>query len=650
MTFFDSFHLANSSAAILLVFVPLLILAYLRQKRLPRIVVSSTLILKELTKHVVAKRKFKPPLRFFLELLAMLLLAIAAAGPFMSSSGKNIAIVIDTSMSMSARRGASNNSLQRIDEALSLANNFLSKQNNSSRFTCYSSSPTFTQVGPADLTSDAAKKEIANILAANSPDSLELGVAELASSAKFDSIVVFTDKVISNSSSGKSAKDRPLAEIELFSVGIASSNAFISNAKLELPTQVSNKKVRASIGLSNNSPLEVTARLFAQKDLKAKDKNAFTLITEKKVLLNPQHETEVQFELDKLTSESSLFRLDIESDANYNSIAIDDTAWISNNSTLRTAVLLVSPSEKSGDGLGLKKIDGLEITSVLPEDFAKLRKSALSDFSLIVFHQSAPTKTPSISTLLVLPPEQNSIFPLKAEVSEPKITSWDESSPLTAYLQVPLLAPQNAVTFELRPWMSSVLNVESGPIIVSGESRGHRFAALGFEIFPFEGARTLAHSVLTLNLMRWLTNKTDLGIGMLTGSSIELLKNRSWIIATPKEEILHFETDADKTIPFYFGLPGQYKITNISGSNVDSIKQRTEVITANAFHANESKTFEIANIQLPAQLENASIPSELQEPLWPYLALLVIIVLLVEFAIRMFPNFVNISTRLGTGD
>ena len=58
--------------------------------------------------------------------------------------------------------------------------------------------------------------------------------------------------------------------------------------------------------------------------------------------------------------------------------------------------------------------------------------------------------------------------------------------------------------------MKSIINSEQGSILFAGESRGFRFAVLGFEIFPFEGSKTPALSVLTLNLLNWLANTRSL--------------------------------------------------------------------------------------------------------------------------------------------
>ena len=83
--------------------VPLLILAYLKRQQSKRYVVSSVLVLRTLSRKVSPKKRFLPPLRFFLELLALLCLTIAAAQPFLDLQGEKIAVLLDNSLSMKAQ-------------------------------------------------------------------------------------------------------------------------------------------------------------------------------------------------------------------------------------------------------------------------------------------------------------------------------------------------------------------------------------------------------------------------------------------------------------------------------------------------------------------------------------------------------------------
>ena len=81
---------------------PLLVLAYLRQDRARRKVVSSVLILKEIAARPRRRRRFVPPPRFFFELLCLLLLALAATLPARRDERERVAVVVDTSLSMRA--------------------------------------------------------------------------------------------------------------------------------------------------------------------------------------------------------------------------------------------------------------------------------------------------------------------------------------------------------------------------------------------------------------------------------------------------------------------------------------------------------------------------------------------------------------------
>ncbi|MEY4700562.1 MAG: hypothetical protein RL326_749, partial [Pseudomonadota bacterium] len=95
-----------ASAPWLLLAIPIAtsILIYTFRARGPSAptVTSSLFLLSKLPLALPARRSFLPPLQFWLELAAFLLLSLSAAGLTASSVGERVAIVIDSSTSMSA--------------------------------------------------------------------------------------------------------------------------------------------------------------------------------------------------------------------------------------------------------------------------------------------------------------------------------------------------------------------------------------------------------------------------------------------------------------------------------------------------------------------------------------------------------------------
>ena len=65
--------------------------------------------------------------------------------------------------------------------------------------------------------------------------------------------------------------------------------------------------------------------------------------------------------------------------------------------------------------------------------------------------------------------------------------------------------------------MESVVNSNLGSLILQGKHQGHRYVALGFNPFPYLGKRNLPMSVLTLNILGYLSGFGSEDAGHRTG-------------------------------------------------------------------------------------------------------------------------------------
>ena len=177
-------------------------------------------------------------------------------------------------------------------------------------------------------------------------------------------------------------------------------------------------------------------------------------------------------------------------------------------------ILVVSPLTKNE--LGLNKVKNFNFEVVSAKTAQDMSKERLSRHRLLIFHRSAPPSAEKIPTLLVLPPEDNPVFPLVTghdgealNVKLPKVTSFDSSHPIVSYLRLGLLAPPSSLIFNPPKWAEAVIGTERGAMLVAGVSSGVRFAGVGFEIFPFDGVNTPLESILLFNLIDWLENKDE---------------------------------------------------------------------------------------------------------------------------------------------
>ena len=488
---FAAFQLANAAALITALAAPLLIFAYLHRERAKRRVVSSVLVLKSLLQRTRMKKRFVPPPRFFVELTALLLVAFAAALPGWKEPRKRVAVIVDNSLSM---RASDSGSL-RIGQGISAAESWLGEQESGSQVTVFASSPKLQRIGEPAVPPAAAVKTIESITPTFSGDSLEVAVADLAQSGDFDSIFVASDRPAEfidegkRSGGGRAAtldsffpkeSERKLTEtityVEAKQIGTRIGN--YSLQRLRFVADGGEPELLASVQLSAGAPAELLLTLY-------KEGTAQSLLTVGVKAL-PDRTVDVRLPISE-SGPDTVYRvvLAARSGGAADAIKEDNVAWIAPSKRAQSSALFVSALEGGEGGFGLGAIEGMSIEAVSPAAFAQLNASDLERFAVLIFHHMSPSTVFEKPTLLILPPNQNPLFPVAGKVEEPKLASWVEEHPISSYLKVPLLKPTAALLFATPLWARSVINVEQGAIVVAGESHGLRFAGVGVELLPF---------------------------------------------------------------------------------------------------------------------------------------------------------------------
>ncbi len=597
--------------------VPILVFAYLRRREARAITVSSLLILKHLTRKVSRRRRFKPPLTFFLELLALLLLAAAAAAPLLRGAEKNFALIIDTTMSMAA----SSEQGSRIELARRRISEWLTiEDERTARYTVYSSAPLLTQQGEQGLSAREAIALTQQLTPTITSDSLDSQALELAQSGEFDTVVIISDRQWVKENSPAREMNGGETEILALPVGTPVANLFISQFTVGSPgldtASLSAEVTVSQAGPPTQSPATTNATVVLERvdGVSAPPIQIGSIA----VTVNSDSPRLVVFPLPTDLPRGAFLRSRLIVDSKSNALAEDDIAWATNDRRGTQSWLLIRP-EANHDSLGLEKVGPVSISALSPEEYARLSTEELKSFALLIFDRTSPVVPPQNSTLLIVPPERNSLFPTEGIAENPEITSWIEDHQITSYLKLPLLDVQTAVIFRhpLAPWVKAVVNAEAGPIVVAGESQGFRFAATGFQLLPFEGLKTPVVSVLTLNLLGWLTSDQAFSPSYITGASVRLDSAKTWIIRKPDGVIEQLEETGEHSRTITLEKPGVYGLTGISGKTRDSITQTERTIVANVFLPEESETIIPQDLILPEHVPLRRLSSERTTHLWP---------------------------------
>lgn len=581
--------------------VPLLILAYLRRESARRRVVSSVLVLRELTKRPARRQRFKPPLRFFLELLALLLLGLAASMPLKLQTEQRVAVVIDSSLSM---RTSESTGTTRFALAQRAANDWMMNESSRTRYVVYSSSPRLkAETDEAGVSRDDAQASLRTLSAGYSTDTLEVSLQELARSGRFSKVLAVSDRSPDFTADTAGETASPLERsTEIVGVKVGNPAPNISLNQLSIAAETipePHDELVASIAASGRA--DGTAKVSFTELLQSGESK---LLAERTVSLHADGLTEVRQPLSS-GGVGRRFRVSVTPERGVlDALTEDNSGWILSGANEGRSVLVVS--DHAGDTAGLDRIPGLSVTGVDVTGFNGMSRQAVEKTSLLVFHRTAPASAFEIPTLVILPPEGNTAFPVRGGVSGARIASWREEHPLLSYLRVPLLPVQTVEVFDVPLWAESVVQVEQGSILVAGESRGVRFVGAGFELLPFEGAKSPAASVLTLNMLHWLSGTATFGESLITGGAIPL-EAEKWQITLPDGSATSVEYAHEGA--FQTTLPGLYRLERSNGA------RRT--VAVNSFHPEESQTALDRPYGVTKKVNHPELDTEGARPLWP---------------------------------
>ena len=619
--------------------VPLLVLAYLRRKVLAKRVVSSVLILSSLSRKRVLKSGFKPPWRFYLELACLLLLAVAAAGPQLLEQKENIAVVIDTSLSMRAVSGQGSISETRLTEARNALSNWLQNKKEKADYTLFTSSPRLKQIGKAAASDAELERMLKEVTASFSSDSLDASVSELLQRGEYSQVLTVTDRpVLYQTAESHDIGSGKMSEAEVITVGQRLANAYLADIRL-IPPDISSGREKASVLLGFSGTGEVDASVeFSRLRGSSSEVTSSGPQRTSTIRLIAGKLSEVVFELPESKTEEQNYRFNIvrvgSGGAQKDALLEDNVGYLSVEHSGGAKVLLVT-SRDTSDALGLERISALEVHSLKPQGYSVLEESELAQYALIIFDQCAAERIPKRPTLLIIPPSENSLFPAGGEFSGGKVSSWLPEHPITSYLRFDLLKPERGIIFAVPSWAQGVINVEKGALVTAGESQGIRFAGVGIEILPFGGAETPAVSILTLNIFNWLMGSVEFSDTLLTGASISLDGAKRWMIQEPDGHSRQEEVKKGEKLDYILEKAGMYIFSASTLKNPMFPMEQQSVekprkITVNSFFPGESATAAPASLIIPRRLAVDRQQSKSPEPLWPILAAIVMLLLLFD--------------------
>ncbi len=463
-------------------------------------VISSLFLLKDLPRASPGRKKFIPPPQFWIELLCCLALALAAAGIVAERQGDHIAIVLDTSLSMSSTNPEGQS---RLEQAKIQALTHLAQTSRHTRFTVFEARGTAIRLTSEEVSFSAASDAIKKVSYSVEQDRLSATFESLYSSGDFDGVWLYTDHPITKS---EQSPDAPSTRI----TSLPSSQERSNEKNLWISDIVDSSNEASSdlrISLQGSVPAPVSATVTVSCYRSSINEQVGTTISKQVTILNGSPSAVT---IDSLPAEWRFCKATVipSSTTVHDSIIEDNLAWIIHASTQQQFYLRSSLTPLQ---LGLDK---LKTPSILEEPrSADSQRDRATTTRPTIFHRTTLPESAPPPTFAILPPAGElpwggSISP--EEIKEGEITRWSTSHPILQYLNVPTLVLPSARIVTCPETATPILFSREGSIGCAGESPSGRFVILGFEVFPFDGARSPAASILVLNILKWLLQDLSL--------------------------------------------------------------------------------------------------------------------------------------------
>lgn len=499
----------------LLLGLPLLALPYLLRRRHPRVVVPALFLYQGLPSGSGRRPwgRLRLPPRFFLQLSILLLLAVAAARPVLQAAAEpGVVLVLDTSASMQALDAVHGESLFTHAEAGLQAE--LARVPAGRGVEIYTTNP----LGPVEAHDTPAPERLLDRLTvSDAPDPDDAALAgllrRLATGAA--RAVFFTDRQVSG------LPDDTQLRVETFgparpNVGI---NALHIHRSPFFPDRVQ-AGVRVGFPAGDDSAWRLvvedgqTGRALASRSAASGDPPK-TANRAEKAGEPPASPRQTTFSFSALPR-TDVYRARIVFDGEQtDGLALDNEAVAVLPELAQVSVLLVSPAPEAGAGLA--RIPNLRLTRLRPEEYDPDRATR-AHYTCLLFHLTTPPALPAAPAAFVLPPEGNPLFDLGDPAQRPAVTDWTVGHPLTSYLTFPLFAPAYAHAVRPAAWNRPVVESTAGPLVLAGERNGRRYVVTGFDLLPYLGRANLPVSILTLNILHWLTEADAAAHSLSTGT------------------------------------------------------------------------------------------------------------------------------------
>lgn len=347
--------------------------------------------------------------------------------------------------------------------------------------------------------------------------------------------------------------------------------------------------------------------------------------------------------------------------AGLDSLALDDKAWVVNRASVPGNVLVVTDENKFLE-LSLSLLPTVSLYKVAPADYSPDATLNGVPFDLTIFDAGVPTATlqtlPAGSVMMFAPVTTNSLITVTGVLSNPTFsttsastsarpsTTDDGREPLLRFVDLSNVHVSQAVRMDPPLWGRAIASSGLDPLIVAGEKEGRKVVVFAFDLHSSDLPLQTAFPLLMRNLTNYLLPlpagglPADLRPGEPVGISVVSKDITRVVVEDPaaKEKDMTVAAGVDHLAYADTATPGVYYVTQYAGDTIAA----QEAFAVNLFSRSESLSEPNALPSLPVASapvvdpNNTGTSSEdanslFRRELWPVVALLGLIVLLLEW-------------------
>ncbi|MCC6145386.1 MAG: BatA and WFA domain-containing protein [Candidatus Hydrogenedentes bacterium] len=599
--------------------VPIVILLYLLKLRRTEVVISSTMLwtksLQDLTANAPFQR-LRKNLLLFLQILILVLLAIALARPFVKAEGNrgdNLCVIIDRSASMQTMESGAT----RMAEARNAALRLVDDMRGGDKMMVVS----FAEKADVlcELTDDKfrLRQAIESIEAADTRSNIRdvMLIARSLAPDNPDVEVVVPDLSLILISDGKLSDLAELGSLSMnmnfLQIGATNNNAGITAFSVRAPQAGEERQCFVLAYNDAPEPLTTTLSLLLDGDLLAVEE----------VSLPATGGQEVVFELPAV--ESGVLQARIDS---ADTLGVDNQAWLVLQPDAYLDVLLVTDSD-AVSAYFLRRVLGLdprvELSSTTPTEY-----TGATAHDLVIFNNWSPPALPQGSLLFVnaLPPLSG--LQARGAIENPPVLATDPRHPVMRFLNPGNIRVERAIDFALPEGAQGLVTTTNGALVADMSQGGQQIVVIGFDLSESNWPLHLSFPLFIQNLLSWVPRGNAAAEGALqTGQPLELFPRPDTTTVTVIDPAGgRHAVDLDPTRPVYYGgttQAGVYEV--IAGESIE--RYACNLVDRNESAVTPAESLNLGRTEVVAQKGSVQMNREL----WRWLALAALAVLALEW-------------------